>query len=268
MNLVGIKLNAVPNMKVEGQKLNPDAGQLDQLLTAAANVTTYQQGGQLYQNLWIGFIFNLMTATPNFWISVISYLAVSMGLIIISLVFITCLLCTDQRKWKNVAHISWINSSIMLFFSTCLAGLFSFVQLVLTDFCVTITDQDASNTVSGLDNLYPLQLQPFLTTCFYGKTTLIDSLKVSQQSDTLDSMNYEATNYLYSATLDQQVQYAVLTDEQTVLQNYINFPHFLEFEAKVGDAMTQPVEQLYNINQKTDLNVAKDTAVVCDSAKD
>jgi hypothetical protein len=41
MNLVGIKLNAVPNMKVEGQKLNPDAGQLDQLLTAAANVTTY-----------------------------------------------------------------------------------------------------------------------------------------------------------------------------------------------------------------------------------
>jgi uncharacterized membrane protein len=97
-----------------------------------------------------------MTATPNFWISVISYLAVSMGLIIISLVFITCLLCTDQRKWKNVAHISWINSSIMLFFSTCLAGLFSFVQLVLTDFCVTITDQDASNTVSGLDNLYPL----------------------------------------------------------------------------------------------------------------
>jgi len=127
MNLVGYRLNAVPRMKTDGSKLNPDNGQLGQIIAAAANVTLYQQGGQLYQNQWIGFVFQFMTVIPEFFLSIISYLGVSMLLIVISLVFITCLLCTDQRKWKNVAHISWINSSIMMFFSTCLAGILSFV---------------------------------------------------------------------------------------------------------------------------------------------
>jgi len=61
---------------------------------------------------------------------------------------------------------------------------------------------DKTNTVNGLDNLYPSQLQPFLTTCFYGQKTLIDSLDVSLQSDTFDFMKYDATKLVYSAKLN------------------------------------------------------------------
>lgn len=84
-----------------------------------------------------------------------AYFSLSFLLIALSLIFIIFLLVTDKRTWKNVAHISWINSIIMLISSTLLALLFSFMQITVTDYCSTIETFDSNYTVTGLNYLYP-----------------------------------------------------------------------------------------------------------------
>lgn len=67
-------------------------------------------------------------------------------------------LITDERRWKNRAHIGWISGVISLVLLTVLSAGNAFALLFITDSCAVKGTYDALNTTTGLDRLYPPKL--------------------------------------------------------------------------------------------------------------
>jgi len=67
-------------------------------------------------------------------------------------------LITDERRWKNRAHIGWISGVISLLVITVLSAGYAFALLFITDSCAVKDTYDALNTTTGLNRLYPPEL--------------------------------------------------------------------------------------------------------------
>jgi len=64
-------------------------------------------------------------------------------------------LITEERKWKNRAHIGWISGMISLFVLTLLSAGYAFALLLFTDTCAVKNTYSELKTTSGLNKLYP-----------------------------------------------------------------------------------------------------------------
>ena len=80
----------------------------------------------------------------------------------------------------------------------------------------------------------------------------------------MDGMSTGAQNFI-SATDEITTSLTPFTTQTTLLEGYIKRPSTLMFS---DSTITQPAAQLAAINQVTNLAVAQNTQLVCDSAKD
>ena len=85
-----------------------------------------------------------------------------------SIYIISCILKTQERKYKNVAHISWISAFIMLIVGSLSACLFTLVSLLTDDHCTILDYTEDKKTVESVPHLYPEKLVPVLNTCLFG----------------------------------------------------------------------------------------------------
>jgi hypothetical protein len=67
-------------------------------------------------------------------------------------------LITEERRWKNRAHIGWISGIISLMVLTLLSAGYAFALLVFTDTCAVKNSYGEMMTTTGLNKLYPEQL--------------------------------------------------------------------------------------------------------------
>ena len=75
--------------------------------------------------------------------------------LVLSIVNVSCILKTQERKYKNVAHISWISAFIMMIVGSLSACFFTLVSLFTDDHCLILDSNEASSTVEGVPQLYP-----------------------------------------------------------------------------------------------------------------
>ena len=83
---------------------------------------------------------------------------------------------TDERRWKNRAHIGWISGVISLLVLTVLSAGYAFALLFLTDTCAVKNAYEDLKTTTGLNRLYPVEIQPLLNTCVFGDSNLAEAL--------------------------------------------------------------------------------------------
>lgn len=96
--------------------------------------------------------------------------------IVISIYIISCILKTQERKYKNVAHISWISAFIMLIVGSLSACYFTIVSLLTDDHCTILEYTEDKKDVSGVQHIYPTKIVPIMNTCLFGsvKNAAID----------------------------------------------------------------------------------------------
>lgn len=86
----------------------------------------------------------------------------------ISIYIISCILKTQKRVYKNVAHISWISAFIMLIVGSLSACIFTLVSMLTDDHCIMLDYTETNSDVAGVP-YYPDGLSPILNTCLFGK---------------------------------------------------------------------------------------------------
>jgi glucan phosphoethanolaminetransferase (alkaline phosphatase superfamily) len=91
---------------------------------------------------------------------------------LLGVVIICCVMITKQRKYKNVAHISWIVGINTLLIAILVGSFLSLFALQTWDTCQVFKHSENNKTTSGLINFYPAELQPMLDSCIYGKTII------------------------------------------------------------------------------------------------
>lgn len=64
-------------------------------------------------------------------------------------------LITEERRWKNRAHIGWISGLISLLFLTIQAAGYAMALLFFTDTCAIQNSYSTLKTTIGLNKLYP-----------------------------------------------------------------------------------------------------------------
>jgi hypothetical protein len=95
------------------------------------------------------------SGAPVFFISTFSLQGLTCFVLLISLIQVTMVLITEERKWKNRAHIGWISGMISLFVLTVLSAGYAFALLLFTDTCAVKNTYSGLKTTSGLNRLYP-----------------------------------------------------------------------------------------------------------------
>ena len=88
--------------------------------------------------------------------------------IIASIFIVFCILKTQERKYKNVAHISWVSAFIMMIIGSLSACIFTLISLLTENHCMILNYTEKQNSVNGLQDLYPTSIVPLLDTCLFG----------------------------------------------------------------------------------------------------
>ena len=57
---------------------------------------------------------------------------------IIAIVIVSCVLATKERKYKNIAHVSWVTAAISLFFGIFLTCCNVIGTLTIRDACLVL----------------------------------------------------------------------------------------------------------------------------------
>ena len=125
----GERLTALDQLQTQGAILV--ASPIDALYNATAYAGTFVAGGQLYQNRWYPFTDWSYRVTEVFWICLWTYLSASMAVNIISMVVVALVLFTEQRRWKNIAHISWFSSSLIFLTSATISAFFGLCSVMV-----------------------------------------------------------------------------------------------------------------------------------------
>ena len=71
---------------------------------------------------------------PSFIVSTVVY-SLSVIFLLYSIINICCIMKTQERKYKNIAHISWISAFLMMIVGSLSACFFTLVSTQLDDYC-------------------------------------------------------------------------------------------------------------------------------------
>ena len=103
-------------------------------------------------------------------ITTVGIYSLSILTLLVSIFNVSCILKTQERKYKNVAHISWISAFTMMIVGSLSACFFTIVSVFMEDHCILLDYTEGAESVSGVSNLYPDQLVPILNTCMFGES--------------------------------------------------------------------------------------------------
>ena len=147
-------------------------------INATKNSLQYVKGGQQMQemrHLQSGFTDFLIL--PSF-VGCCSLYTISFILQAVSVVIVSCVLVTKERRYKNIAHISWCTAATTLFMGILFTFFFTLVSLFSRDSCIILDHAENQKTTEGLPLLYPQELTPLLDSCLYSETkNAADNLK-------------------------------------------------------------------------------------------
>lgn len=74
---------------------------------------------------------------PIFITTVVIY-SLSVICLIMSIFVVTCILTTQERRYKNVAHVTWISAFTMMIVGSMSACFFTLTSLLTEDHCVIL----------------------------------------------------------------------------------------------------------------------------------
>ena len=89
--------------------------------------------------------------------------------IAVSMYIVSCILKTQERRYKNVAHIAWVSAFTMMIVGSLSACFFTIVSLLTDDHCNILEYTEAKKSVAGIPHLYPTDLVPILDTCLFAE---------------------------------------------------------------------------------------------------
>lgn len=164
---VGDRINAILAMQADGYPLiDSDFTQLSEQSMLLAS--PYIEGAQELQvNRQIEISWVQTWVLPIFISTQVIY-SLSVICLVVSIYIIACILKTQQRKYKNVAHITWVSTFIMLIVGSLSACFFTIVSLLTDDHCTILDYTEEQKSVAGVPHLYPASLVPIMNTCLFG----------------------------------------------------------------------------------------------------
>ena len=87
---------------------------------------------QVDRQVGLDFLNNLVL--PIFITTVVIY-SLSVICLAFGIYIVACILKTQERKYKNVAHITWVSAFVMMIVGSLSACFFTLVSMLLEDHC-------------------------------------------------------------------------------------------------------------------------------------
>jgi len=100
---------------------------------------------QVARQTELSWIDNLVL--PIFITTVVIY-SLSVICVLISIINVCCILRTQERKYKNVAHISWISAFTMMIVGSLSACFFTLVSVLTDDHCIILDITESNMNVA------------------------------------------------------------------------------------------------------------------------
>ena len=91
---------------------------------------------------------------PIFITTVVIY-SLSIICLVVSIINLSCILKTQERKYKNTAHVAWISAFIVMMFGSISACFITMASLFTEDHCVALAYTEKHKDVSGVPQIYP-----------------------------------------------------------------------------------------------------------------
>ena len=209
-----------------------------------------------------GFVFASNLYPPYFTI-VFVLQGIILLLVSMSILFVFMVIYTENRSWKNISHISWINGLLIMTLSLFNLGIFTINIILFGDTCGVIY-QAVTGQENLISNMIETKQHTFIEQCIFEDGDLASYLGISSQISEENSLQTASLSYeTYSESLSDSV--TVFTDYIALLQAYIDEPHTLEF---ADSDLIQPATMLSDINALSDTNKASSIDLVCMSAYD
>jgi uncharacterized membrane protein len=80
----------------------------------------------------------------------------------VSLAIVLGVLLTGDRKYKNVAHLSWITATIALALTCFFVCIYSLSAVMIHDVCSVYKYAESKNSTANFTGLWPEEVSPLL----------------------------------------------------------------------------------------------------------
>lgn len=88
---------------------------------------------------------------------------------LMGLLVICCVMVTKKRSCKNISHIAWISGISTLLVAALIGCMTAFGGLQVWDACQVNAYSQTQGSVTGLNNFYPVAIQPMINDCIFGQ---------------------------------------------------------------------------------------------------
>ena len=230
--------------------------------TSVEEASQYMDGGQLFKQNREKDIAYLEKYMLPLFISGLVLFSLQIILIIVSVYIVSCVLKTQERRYKNVAHISWASQMTIILLSSVYSGFFISLGVIhSTDTCHLMDYSDYTESTSEITTLYNQELSPLLNTCIYNEPAEQNAainMGIAEEAEEL-YVYYEASIQFLAATdalPPEEDTYAVYDAYIAQLDEWSIFLTDLTLldEAEDRPITMQPEALLVDINERVNLS--------------
>ena len=214
-------------------------------------------------------------------IGVFSMYAISFIMQLHSVIIVSCVLVTKERKYKNVAHVAWTTAAITLFFGIIVTCFLTMTVLLNRDSCLVMEYSKEKGTTRDIPMLYPPEISPLLDTCLFeaDKNAAIN-LNFGPAAQALENMQLAGHDYKLAQTESTNDVAAYTKWVADIEERGKTKPTSFLFSVKnITDSdpatvdrpqnpeIVQPEKQLRKVNNRTNSELS-DLLEVCNSSQD
>jgi len=109
------------------------------------------------------------------------------------------ILLTEDRKWKNFSHLSWINGSCVLIIALVNSAFFSISVIFMADFCSLGAKMDEDQSILRYEQLFAPEIIGFTEHCLYKEGDMVDYWNIDHEVGIFQGI-LEASNQYIEAT--------------------------------------------------------------------
>ena len=106
---------------------------------------------------------------PPYFKTVFALQGFALTLLVLSLVFVSMVLATESRSWKNVSHISWINGIMVVTISIFNSSIYSMNIIFATDVCGAMNLIKTNENIGQFGAVVEPDIVPMVAECFFGQ---------------------------------------------------------------------------------------------------
>lgn len=139
-----------------------DSDFIDGTAEAAGDSAQLQEGGQKMQKVFKKITDFLQSIQFPIFISFTTIQVACCSLYFLSTCTVICVLTTNSRKFKNIAHISWSTSVVTFTISCIFIAFYAAFALLFNDICSVFDDARDRKTTRGLTAIWPDEISNIL----------------------------------------------------------------------------------------------------------